>query len=44
MKSKQSIKIAANKIGKRTYTLKELAQRDFLIIPKGSSEEQPPRI
>jgi hypothetical protein len=42
MKSKQSIKIAANKIGKRTYTLKELAQRDFLIIPKGSSEEHAP--
>jgi len=38
MRAQQNIK----KIGKRTYTLKELAQRDFIVAPKDSSESIAP--
>lgn len=38
MKSHQ----ASKKLGKRTYTLKELAQRDFAVMPKDTSTEHAP--
>jgi hypothetical protein len=34
MSAAQTKQAASKKMGKRTYTLKELAQRDFTIIPK----------
>jgi len=40
MRAQQNTK----KIGKRTYTLKELAQRDFIVAPKDSSESIAPII
>ena len=34
MSAAQTKQAVTKKLGKRTYTLKELAQRDFTIIPK----------
>ena len=42
MKPIQSTKKITKQIGKRTYTLKELVQRDFSVMPKGPSEEHAP--
>ena len=36
-------KRATKKIGKRTFTLKELAQRDFVVTPQEQAEEIHPR-
>jgi hypothetical protein len=42
MSAVQTKKVATRKMGKRTYTLKELAKRDFSVMPKESSEEHAP--
>jgi hypothetical protein len=42
MKTQQATKKMAKSIGKRTYTLKELAQRDFVITPDKLSENMAP--
>lgn len=42
MKPIQSTKKKSNQIGKRTYTLKKLAQRDFSAAPKSPSEGHSP--
>ena len=42
MKPIQSTKKITKQMGKRTYTLKELVQRDFSVMPKGPSEEHTP--
>jgi hypothetical protein len=42
MKPIQSTKKMTKQMGKRTYTLKEIAQRDFSAASKGSSQENAP--
>jgi len=42
MKTQQATKKMAKSIGKRTYTLKELAQRDFVMTPHKSSDNKDP--
>jgi len=43
MKALQIKQQANKKLGKRTYTLKELAQRDFAIAPGTSAKETTPK-
>lgn len=42
MKTQQASQKMAKSIGKRTYTLKELAQRDFVITPHKLSDNEAP--
>ncbi len=42
MKTQQATKKIAKSIGRRTYTLKELAQRDFEVAPKEPSDNKDP--
>ena len=43
MRVTQTNQQANKKLGKRTYTLKELAQRDFTITPRASVKETTPK-
>jgi hypothetical protein len=42
MKTQQATKKITKSIGRRTYTLKELAQRDFGVVPKESIQNNAP--
>jgi hypothetical protein len=43
MRAAQTTQTANKKMGKRTYTLKELAQRDFSITPNLTAEDAAPK-